>query len=522
VLFFVAALLYTSVHVLGVTGAPSTPALEIPGAQQSAAPVSNPRPVENASRRSSAASGSVRLASAELISDSAVRTSPVFLSAPVEGVPALSTTLSACGADHDRATTSTAAGRISAPDCLTQLGEAAPAPLARFAASFGHDDTAALAFAAALGERGSALATNAWWRGLAPEARGILISTIPAVVGNLEGIPYRDRDAANRITLTSTIARLTDGSSSGGLDGDARQLVMLQQVRIALDRGREGDDARRSLLSLDTVFPGKAAVAVGNVDTADNVTMMVPGMLYTVSNQVTWWTDRAADLHSEQDFWSSTLATRATKTAASNATIAWMGYRTPDLTNVLGLSLAKAGAVHLEDAVAGLKAARTGAEPHVTLIAHSYGSTTATIALTSGKIHVDSFVILGSPGSVVSSASKLDVTRGNVYAAAAALDPVAGSGVFGIDPGSTAFGATLLNIAGGTDPYTEQHLTAVLTHNRYFTPGSQSMRNLALIGIGRGSLAGGRAPSPNGPALANQPSVAYVRPQDINREALGA
>ncbi|BDZ49890.1 hypothetical protein GCM10025867_21310 [Frondihabitans sucicola] len=270
------------------------------------------------------------------------------------------------------------------------------------------------------------------------------------------------------------------------------------------------------------MFPGKAAVSVGDVDTADNVTMMVPGMLYTVSNQITWWTDRAADLHSEQDFWSNTLATDATTRSASNATIAWMGYRTPDLTNVLGLSLAKVGAVHLEDAVQGLAAARIGTEPHVTLIAHSYGSTTATIALTSGKIHVDSFVVLGSPGSVVSKANKLAVTRGNVFAAAAALDPVAGSGVFGADPGSTLFGATLLNVGGGTDPYTEQHLSAVLTHNRYFTPGSRSMRNLALIGIGRASLAGGRVPQPDTPQLANQPSLAFVRPQDVYRESLSA
>lgn len=498
-LFIAAAILYSAVHFFGVAG-------PIPAPASASAPQT-----------------------VALTSETTPRITPdtIELSAPIEGVPATSSDLAACGAVGGRATVATTTGNVVAADCLNALAAATPSQLGRFARSFDDDDTAAITFATALGERGSAAATSTWWADLTEARRDELASAMPAVVGNLEGIPYSARDGANRATLHATIERLESLAASreagfAGVDVDSRRLVMLQQVEIALDRGREGDDAERSLLSLDTVFPGKAAVAVGDVDTADNVTLMVPGMLYTVSNQITWWTDRAADLHSEQDFWSSTLATDATAGPATNATIAWMGYRTPDLTNVLGLSLAKVGAVHLEDTVQGLHAARSGAEPHVTMIAHSYGSTTATIALTSGKIRVDSFVILGSPGSVVTRAAKLAVTPGSVFAAAAALDPVAGTGFFGADPGSTLFGATLLDVAGGTDPYTEQHLSAVLTHNRYFTPGSQSMRNLALIGIGRGTLASGRLPQPDAPQPTNQPTLAFVRPQDVIREPISA
>lgn len=513
-LFLAAAILYSTVHALGVTGAAAVPAHS--GSDAPSASVSSTIHL---------VSDITRLDTPVSVGRSAADSAPV-LSAPVEGHPD-TTTLAACGAVHGEAESTASADDVRAAECLAQLASAGSKTLSRFAASLDPDDSRGLDLATALGERGSAAATTAWWADL-PEARRTDLTTLlPSVVGNLEGVPYSARDTANRLTLHTTIDRL-DGSADGhtsaavGVDKDARRLVMLQQVELALDRGREGDDAPRSLLSLDTVFPGKAAVAVGDVDTADNVSVMVPGMLYTVSNQITWWTDRAADLHSEQDFWSSTLATDATAKASTNATIAWMGYRTPDVTNVLGLALAKVGAVHLEDAVEGLQASRTGAEPRITIMAHSYGSTTATMALTSGKIRVDSFVVLGSPGSVVTRADKLAVTRGSVYAAAAALDPVAGSGVFGADPGSTLFGATLLNIGGGTDPYTEQHLSAVLTHNRYFTPGSQSMRNLALIGIGQGDLAGGRAPSPNEPKPIDSPSLAFVRPQDVNREALNA
>lgn len=506
-LLVVAAILYSSVHVLGVAGSPAVPVHQ---AVSDAPPVTVS--LVSAVRR------------AEVLPQ---RSTAVELSAPVEGVPESSTDLSSCGAVDGTASAATTSGDIRASACLSQLADVEPAVLGRFARSFDSDDSSAVTFATALGERGSATATSVWWHDLTAARQTELVADLPSVVGNLEGVPYDTRDLANRLTLSSTVAHLrgeVDAQGSGflGASADSRRLVMLQQVEIALDRGREGDDAKRSLLSLDTVFPGKAAVAVGDVDTADNVTMMVPGMLYTVSNQITWWTDRAADLHSAQDFWSSTLATDATASAATNATIAWMGYRTPDLTNVLGLSLAEAGAVHLEDAVQGLTAARAGSEPHVTLIAHSYGSTTASIALTSGKIHVDSFVALGSPGSVVAKAGDLAVTRGQVYAAAAALDPVAGSGFFGADPGSTLYGATLLDVAGGTDPFTEQSLSAVLTHNRYFTPGSQSMRNLALIGTGHGDLAEGRQPIPGGPQPTDQPTLALVRPQDVNRESLGA
>jgi hypothetical protein len=295
------------------------------------------------------------------------------------------------------------------------------------------------------------------------------------------------------------------------------RLTMLQQVDLALDKGREQNVSVRQLVSLDTVFPGKAAISVGDLDTARNVSVMVPGMLYTVSNQITFWTDRASALQSSQTFWSNNLAT-ATSAPTSSAVVAWMGYRTPGLTNVLSLDLAKVGAVHLEDAVRGIDAVRSENEPRVTVIAHSYGSTAATIALSSHTIHVDDLVVLGSPGSVVPDAARLEVTSGNVYAAAAPLDPVAGSRVFGADPGATGFGATLLDVGSATDPFTEQRLTGTLSHNGYFVPGSQSMRNLALIGIGRGDLTGGHVPDPTIPHLVSAPSLAYVRPQDVYRD----
>ncbi|ARC56359.1 hypothetical protein AS850_04625 [Frondihabitans sp. 762G35] len=485
-LFFAAAILYSSAHLFGVVGASTLPETAV--VHQAAA-----------------------------VSDTTPR-----LQAPDEGAPVSSSALDGCGAERGTATQATREGRFDAATCLRELGAAPAWRLLDFSSSLSQDAGQDVDFATHLSEDGSASATRHWWAGLPDSTRDSLIATMPGVVGNLEGVPYTVRDEANRSVLSETLATIQhrDDRASAGLTGfgdETARLTMLQQVDLALTPGRGGDDTARQLVSLDTVFPGRAAISVGDLDTARDVSVMVPGMLYTVSNQITYWTDHAAALHSEQDFWTKTLAT-TTRRPQSSAVVAWMGYRTPDLTNVTSLDLARQGAVHLEESVTGLDAVRAVDRPRLTILAHSYGSTTATIALSSGRMRADAFVALGSPGSVVDSASDLSVTRGNVYAAAAALDPVAGLGFFGKDPGASLFGSTLLSVAASTDPFTEQHLTGTWTHNNYFDPGSRSMRNLALIGIGQGALAGGRPPQPDVPQVVSGPSLALVRPQDVYRD----
>jgi hypothetical protein len=509
VLFFAAAILYSSVHVLGVAGSTGAPVT-----------TDHHAPVVAVSASAQLAGHGTSAAAVEVVPT---------LSAPVEGVPAkTASTLAACGADASGAATSVStAGRFVSSECLQQLATVPASRLAVFGRSLDADTGDDLAFASALERRGSAAQTGSWWRSIDAVRRTELIGELPAVVGNLEGVPYASRNLANRSTLESTIRRLErrEALADAGLtahSSSAARLTMLQKVQQSLAGTRAEGTAGRSLVSLDTVFPGRAAIAVGDLDTADDVSVVVPGMLYTVSTQMVAFTSAAAALQSEQSFWSSTLATASTERVASSAVVAWMGYRTPGVTTVLGLGLAREGASHLESAVQGLDAVRASDPARVTIVAHSYGSTTSTIALSSGKIHVDDFVALGSPGSVVPTASKLDVTGGNVFAAAAPLDPVAGSAVFGADPGSTGFGAKLLNLGAMIDPYTEQKVGAVMGHNQYFTTGSHAMRSLALIGIGRGDLADGRSPNPDGPTTLNQPTFALVRPQDVNRDAMDA
>ena len=75
---------------------------------------------------------------------------------------------------------------------------------------------------------------------------------------------------------------------------------------------------------------------------------------------------------------------------------------------------------------------------------------------------------------------------GNVYVGEAAWDPVPNSAYFGSDPGAKSYGAKPLGVGGGVDALTQAALASSIGHNEYFSPGTESMRNFALIGIGQG------------------------------------
>jgi hypothetical protein len=407
-----------------------------------------------------------------------------------------------------------ACGAAAPTSCLDELSMANVRELDDLAGSLdpSGDDTGVLVDALASVRGADEVAS--WWQGLDSSRQLTLVARVPGVVGNLEGVPYSTRDVANRLFLVAARAAVDDrlGTPAERHDDDARA-EMLAQVAAAVG-GREAGDADRHLVVLDTVLPGRAAVSVGDLDAADDVSVLVPGMFFTVGNQLVDWTDTAGELYDEQRSWTYLLAGADAGPLDQVAVVAWLGYRTPDLTNVYGLDLARAGADRLEDALAGLDATRASSPARVTVVAHSYGSTTATLALSSGEVSADSLVLLGSPGSVVPTASMLDVTAGDVYAGAGSFDPVAGSGFFGADPGTAGFGAVLLHTGGGADDFTGRALSAALGHNSYLVPGTETMRSTALIGLGRGDLVAGGDGEPR-PAGPEAPDLSLVRPQEL-------
>jgi hypothetical protein len=343
-----------------------------------------------------------------------------------------------------------------------------------------------------------------WWAAADVNVRHDLTATAPEVVGNLEGVPYAARDAANRDVLAGQISALEAKIASGSVGRAATeqlqaQLHMLLQVQAAVTTGESG--LPRTLVNLDAAEGGRAVIVVGDLSTADYVSYLVPGMFYSVDNEIGSWAGAADQLAVDQAAWLARLtpAQHAGNTQTV-ATVAWIGYQTPTVVNIASLDLAREGRDALTESLRGLDATRAaGADaPYVSVLAHSYGATAALLALQQNDITVDALAMVGSPGSPASNVGQLKVRDGNVWVADAALDPVSSTGVFGSQPLSAAYGAHHFGVEGAEDPVTGRDLTASVGHVDYFTAGSESFRNLALIGIDRGAY----VISPDGSAAA--------------------
>ena len=329
---------------------------------------------------------------------------------------------------------------------------------------------------------------SGWWAGLDVTAQRSILSAVPELVGNLDGIPIAVRNAANRDVLRSTIREL---EREGTLEGRAlatqnlQRLQMLYSIADAL--GPATANPPRTLLQLDTHDAGKVAIVLGDLETADYVSYLLPGMFITVGGNVVEWTDTAARLYDEQVSWLSLLAEAgAGDEAETVATVAWIGYQTPHLLNVGSLDLAYEGRDALASAIDGLQTIRGTDQPFISLLAHSYGSTAAMLALEESTT-VDALAMIGSPGAPASSVDELNV-RGDVFVGEAAWDPIPNSAFFGSDPGAVEFGARMMSVAGTVDVITNRVLAGSTGHNEYWSPGTESMRNLALIGIDKGEL----------------------------------
>ena len=331
---------------------------------------------------------------------------------------------------------------------------------------------------------------RAWWGTLDSGRRSSLLVTAPQLVGNLDGVPLDARGRANLRLLHQSAEAVRTGIASSGRGerfGAEQQLVMFAEVERALKPAASGE--RRTLLSFDPAGAGTAAIVIGDLSTADSVSVLVPGAFVLVSGQVVQWTDSAQALHDERTGWVDRTWSAGSQpgTRPTVATVAWIGYQTPGPFEVTKLDFASKGRDALARVIQGVQDARTDDEPFVSVIAHSYGSTAAMMALTEYDFEIDALAVVGSPGGLVSRASDLHVRNGAIFVGDAAWDPVAGVGFFGVDPGSPQFGAIPFGVSGGRhDPYSGQLLGSSMMHDSYFDPGSESLRNLALISLGLG------------------------------------
>ncbi|RVW08163.1 hypothetical protein EGT67_17280 [Prescottella agglutinans] len=356
-----------------------------------------------------------------------------------------------------------------------------------------------------------------FWTGLSAEEKDALFAHDPTV-GNRDGIPAVDKDRYNRMNLETlrthahaavdaVDARHPDWARGDGLPerppgnsrdekawkawaeynvwtGERDKAVAARDGYAAV--GRAVDDSvtpPRYLLSVDD--QGRAAVALGDPDRADNVATFVPGTgsrLTGIENDV----DRSARMLG--------AAQRADQSATTSV-VTWYGYNAPQTIPEAGFDrFAEAGAPRLDRFQDGLRAAHVGLAAHQVVVGHSYGSTViGTAAVGGGSLDADDLVFVGSPGVNAEHVSDLhldgvdagEVGR-RVHSTAATWDPVpyigdvtlAGRHVHGLDPTDPDFGGQVFDsnpgepgIVLGTNPE---------VHSQYW-----DINNPALEGMGR-------------------------------------
>lgn len=330
-----------------------------------------------------------------------------------------------------------------------------------------------------------------WWDALSQGDKDRLLREQPDKLGNLNGIPVEDRSKANIEVMNRDIARVENATEAVPYD-DMQRYYNAIKVRDGLAAQHEKTKAETYLYVYEpNAFnnQGRAAIAIGNPDKADNTAVVVPG---TGNSVESGWlsSDDAARVFDQ------TAKADPTK---STAVVAWMGYDAPDsMTDVrVGQpDLARQGGNLLAGDVNALSVTNQG-DSHVTVMGHSYGSTTVADAAAGSGMRVDDVVLIGSPGTdLAKSAADFHLSEGgHVYVGAASSDPVTHLGGnqstipgtditvgLGNDPADDDFGSTRFKaeVPGVTNPISD--------HSGYLQPGSESLFSIATIASGHGNM----------------------------------
>ncbi|BBX96780.1 putative alpha/beta hydrolase [Mycobacterium lacus] len=374
-----------------------------------------------------------------------------------------------------------------------------------------------------------------WWDSLSDEQKRLLADQHPPELGNLNGIPAEIRDTVNQAVMTDDLNRVLDVARQRGVSEadvvnnlakyglsvtDITRYTNAKQTKAGLDHGRGTNASRPRPVMLWAYDPlafngkGRAAIAIGNPDRAHNTAVIVPGTNSSVKGG--WLSDGHNDAINLYDQSSKADPGQAT------AVIAWMGYDAPEfdfqhpdraatdpstLQQVGTPWMARQGGALLAADVNGLAVTHDGAIPsHVTVIGHSYGSTTVADAFANSRMRANDAVLIGCPGTdLARSAADFHLNGGRLYVGAASTDAISwigetGNGVpnavndgigsplgplagLGADPAHDGFGSVRFRaeVAGSHNvvPWFNDH-------SHYYDMGSEALHNMTQIAVGRG------------------------------------
>lgn len=346
-----------------------------------------------------------------------------------------------------------------------------------------------------------------WWAGLDEAQRAAVTAAYPELIGSADGLPTAARNEANRLLLDNDVAALDLAEQRGELTPEQRE--QRDNIRAAQEALESADQVRDPItnelvggylhLYQPGAFDGDGAIAisVGDPDTADNVTTLVPGIT-TDGTSAPSYSEAAANIHE-----SARLSDRYSSTAA----LFWIGYDAPsggDIGNTLNEGAAQAGGEHLAQYVSGLIASRGDDQPHMTVIGHSYGSTTMAHAATDHGLAVDDLIFLGSPGAGGGVEHADELGGPEVWVGNASRDPVArladngwvgnwllGGAGLGNDVAEDTFGANRFQAEHVDRSTSEDSWTPppfygsqIDDHSRYWEPDGESLFNIGQIVVG--------------------------------------
>jgi hypothetical protein len=393
-----------------------------------------------------------------------------------------------------------------------------------------------LAWAGSLGEAHAGLTTldppgsdaaptqNAgWWSALSAAQQQRFVREHPELIGNRDGIAGWARNQANLAMLDRERAHLQAAadelrkdprSQHNSINVPSAKYAELKQIEAKLasldtvsklmhdEHGRL--DPNRQLLLLDmSGDKAKAAVANGNIDTADHVAVFTPGMNSAVDRTFTGYVNDMQHLGTTAE----QLLVRGGHPGATVATVAWLGYEPPATTlapgnygDLITGGSAETGGGKLAQFDQGINASRPN-DPHLTALGHSWGSLTTGISLHTNT-GVDDAVFFGSPGisdnpvgttgGPATELNQLQVPHGHAYTLEADEDVVADIGTlsggrYGNDPTDIP-GMNRLSTHPATPPLSPPTLGST-GHSEYLkfsgSANSTSLYNIAAIVSGQ-------------------------------------
>ncbi|MFD3514006.1 alpha/beta hydrolase [Streptomyces sp. NPDC058657] len=308
-----------------------------------------------------------------------------------------------------------------------------------------------------------------FFAGLSALQQGRLVREHPLVVGNLNGTPVPLRFAANRRALGQATETERKRMGNARVSRAGRQDADRRMHRFAALQ-REG----RNVLAFDPDGGGRVAEVFGDLERAQRISVVVPGVDTNVVNFERSYRKYSAPAGMAKSLYA---AEREAAPGKRVAVIAWADYTAPaglGMDAMVGAP-AQAGARRLVALTGALPGA--GSVP-VTLFCHSYGSVVCGVAARSLPERVTDIAVSGSPGMRADTAAELG-TGARVWAMRDADDwiqnvpylEVGGLG-HGSDPVSPEFGARVLSAVDAVG------------HTGYFEPGTVSVGNFARIGVG--------------------------------------